>query len=388
MSKKVNGTIELARLRHLPVDRVEILFIAEAPPADPRRFFYYDHVGTADWLYLGLMRVLFADACELDAALLRRHKPDYLARFRDAGFYLIDASNAPMPKGATAADKRNHLQASLGDLLREVRHLVGPGTRIVLISRSVFDVCHAPLVAEGLNVINTSMIDFPSSGRQEHFARKLRAALHESDSHLQSTIRGIEASLDYFGAGDTKKRRRERWIVEHFLRGLGLTFESAEIELPDNDPPDARFRGAAFEVKEVQEAGRRRGDEYRQQLERAKRAINSDELLEHFTPESLGIGDAIRLVMEWTCALAANKYVMAADRSRLDLLFYLNLGLAEAWSIEDGARPDLGPLVAEGWRSVSFMHGSRTACVVHANDSAPDFLRAKRGELIAPDAGV
>jgi hypothetical protein len=193
----------------------------------------------------------------------------------------------------------------------------------------------------------------------------------------------LEASLDYFGAGDAKKRRRERWIVEHFLRGLGLTFESAEIKLPDNDPPDARFRGAAFEVKEVQEAGRRRGDEYRQQLERAKRAINSDGLLEHFTPKSLGIADAFRLVMQQTCALAADKYVLAADRSRLDLLFYLSLSLADAWSIEDGARPDLAPLIAEGWRSVSFMHGSRTACVMHANESAPDFLRTKRGELMS-----
>lgn len=384
----VNRLIELARLRHLPVDRVEILFIAEAPPADPRRFFYYDQVATADWLYLGLMRVLFADACELDAAQLRRHKPDYLARFRDAGFYLIDASNAPMPKGATAAGKRKHLQASLGELRHEVRHLVGPATRIVLISRSVFDVCRAPLVSEGLNVINTNMIDFPSSGRQEHFARKLRAALHASDSHLQSTIRGIEASLDYFGAGDAKKRRRERWIVEHFLRGLELTFESAEIELPDNDPPDARFRGAAFEVKEVQEDGRRRGDEYRQQLELAKRSINSDELLEHFTPKSLAIADAIRMVMEQTCALAADKYVMAADRSRLDLLFYLNLSLADAWCIDDGARPDLAPLIAEGWRSVSFVHGSCTAFVLHANESAPRFLRIKRGELIAPGEGL
>ncbi len=327
------------------------------------------------------MRALFADARELDAPRLRRDKPDYLARFRDAGFYLLDASDEPMSESITAAGKRRRVRESLGDLLPKARQLSGPETRIVLISRSVFDVCHAPLMSEGLNVINTKMIDFPSSGRQEHFARKLRAALHVSDTHLQSTIRGIQASLDDFGAGEAKKRRRERWVVEHFLSGLGLTFKPAEIEQPHEDPPDVRFHGAAFEVKEIQPPGRRRGDEYRQQLERATRAISSDQLLEQFTPQSLPIAEAFRLIMEQTQELAARKYVTATDRGRLDLLFYLNLGLAEAWDIEDGVRPDLVPLAIEGWRSVSFLHGSRTAFVMHASDSAPAFLRSNQGQL-------
>jgi hypothetical protein len=378
----MNPAIELARLRYWPMGQLELLFIAEAPPADPGRFFYFDQVDTADWLYLALMRALFADARELDAPRLRSDKPDYLARFRDAGFYLIDACDSPMPKGITAAGKRRRLTASLQDLLRNTCALSGPDTRIVLISRSVFDVCYAPLKSEGLNVINTAMIDFPSSGRQAEFARKLRAALHASDTHLQSTIRGIQASLEYFGTGDAKKRLRERWVVEHFLRGLGLTFDPAEIEHSVDEPPDARFHGAAFEVKELQEPERRRGDEYRQKLKQAKAATSSEELLEHFTPQDMPIAEAFRMVMVQTRQLATEKYVIPADRERLDLLFYLSLDMAVAWDIEDGARPDVAPLVAEGWRSVSFLHGSRTACVMHASDSAPDFLRSKRGRLI------
>ena len=77
--------IEQARLNYLPIGRIEILFIAEAPPADPSRFFYFNEVDRHDWLYLALMRVLFDDARDLDVKKLREQKADHLARFRARG---------------------------------------------------------------------------------------------------------------------------------------------------------------------------------------------------------------------------------------------------------------------------------------------------------------
>lgn len=375
--------IERARSRYLPTDRIEILFIAEAPPADPARFFYFDRVHRHDWLYLALMRVLFADASNLRIEQLREQKPDYLERFRGRGYYLIDAIDQPMPTRATNAIKRAQLRASLDELVGKVRSLVTPGTRVVLISKSVHEVCGARLKAEGFNVINTEPIDFPSSGRQAHFARKLRRDLQVSDEFLQSTIRSLKESLEFFGAGEERKRERERWIVEHFLRGLGLKFEPCEIEQPDRDPPDVRFRGAAFEVKEILEPGRRRGDEYRERLERAKTAISHDALTESFAPRSLPIGDVYHLLMDQTRELAARKYVAVADRRGLDLLFYVNLGMRAAWDVAEGSRPETTQLVAEGWRSVAFLHGSRTVCVIYASSAAPEFLRTAQGQLIS-----
>jgi Putative endonuclease, protein of unknown function (DUF1780) len=379
----MSHAIEQARRKYLPEGRIEILFIAEAPPANPARFFYFDKVDRNDWLYLGLTRVLFTDARDLDVKQLREQKLDYLERFRARGYYLIDASDRPMPAGATVATKRAQLQASLDQLVGKVRSLVTSSTRVVLISKSAHEVCCARLTAEGFNVVNTEMIDFPSTGRQQHFARKLRRDLQASDEFLQSTIRGLEASLEFFGIGDAKKRERERWIVERFLRGLGLQVSPDEIEQPYADPPDARFRDAAFEVKEILETGRRRGDEYGQALKRAKAAISYDELSEGFTPQSLPIADAYRLVMEQTRELSAGKYVNATDRRGLDLLFYMNLDMALAWDIEDGTPPDIAPLVAEGWRSVSFLHGTSTICVLHASDASPDFLKSAQDKLIS-----
>lgn len=372
--------VEHARALHLPAGHIEILFIAEAPPADTSRFFYFDQVDRHDWLYLGLTRVLFADARDLAVDQLRKQKADYLERFRNRGYYLIDASDQPMPSRPTYATKRAQLRASLDEVIGKVRSLVTSTTRIVLISKSVYDVCYERLKAEGFNVINTEMIDFPASGRQQQFSLKLRRDLRASDKFLQSTIRGIEASLQFFGAG--AERKRERWIVEHFLQALGLQFHTSEIEQPDRDPPDASFRGAAFEVKEIQEAGRRRGDEYRKALERAKVATTYDELTEEFTPQSLSIYNAYLMMMQQTSELSKGKYVNPTDRRGLDLLFYLNLDMALAWDIEDGARPDIRPLIAEGWRSVSFLHGTSTVCVVHVSSSAANFLKCVQGRLL------
>lgn len=377
--------IDKARHRYRPAGRIDVLFIAEAPPADPSRFFYYDQVDGHDWLYLGLMRALFAEARELEVDELRAQKPDYLARLRAAGHYLIDASDAPMPKGATKAAKRRHLQAALPALLAKARELAGAETRLVLISRSVFDVCGQPLRDAGFRVANSEMIDFPASSQQPHFHCKVRAALRASDEHLQATIRDLEASVEYFGAGETQKRERERWIVEHFLRALGEKFVATEIEQPNDDPPDARYRGAAFEMKEIQQPGRRRGDEYREALAQAKAAISSADLLEQFTPRSLPIADAWQRVIAEAQEIARSKYPTAAVRRGLDLLYYLNLDPREAWDIEDGERPDLGPLIAGGWRSVSFLHGTSTACVMLASEAAPTFLRSVEGRLIRAD---
>lgn len=375
-------TMSEARTQYSPIGRTEILFIAEAPPADPERYFYFDRVDRHDWLYLALMRVLFADARDLAVKELREQKPDYLERFREEGYFLIDASDLPMPPHASSGTRRVQLRRSLDTLVDRVQSLVTSSTRVVLISKSVHEVCGPRLKAEGFNVINTEAIDFPSSGRQQLFARKLRRDLHASDEFLQSTIRSLEGALEYFGAGEAKKRERERWIVEHFLRGLGLSFKEDEIEQPEQDPPDARFRGASFEVKEIQEVGRRRGDEYRAMLARARAAISIAELSEDFAPQSLPIAEAYRLIMEQTLELSAAKYVSMADRRGLDLLFYMDLDAQRAWDVEDRACPSIAPLVAEGWRSVSFLHGTNTACVISASNSAPAFLKDVEGRLL------
>lgn len=371
--------VEAARKNYLPTDGIKVLFVAEAPPADPRRFFYFEQVPSHDGLYLAMMRALYEDASDLEASELRHRKPEFLQRFKTDGYYLIDASASPMPPGANGPTKRRLLVESLPSLLETARSLITPETEIVLISGPVYDVCCDPLRSAGLNVVNTEAIDFPGSGRQAHFRRKLGRAL---DTFLRSTVRGLEKTVDSFGAGADKQKQLDLYVVEHFLRGIGLTFDPAEIDQEDSDPPDAKFRGAEFEVKEILESGRRRGDEYKQQLAKARTATSSDELLEHFSPENISIADVYERIIRSAQALASGKYRVEAVRRSLDLLFYVNLDMKSAWAIDGGSRPTVEPLISQGWRSVSFLHGESTCGVLIASGAAPAFIRDRVGQLI------
>ena len=197
---------------------------------------------------------------------------------------------------------------------------------------------------------------------------------------LQSSIRGAEASVEFLSAGKEKQKTRELWIVEHLLRGVRVVYQPSEITQPDDDPPDALFRDAAFEVKEIQEPGRRRHDEYKQHLERARSARSRHELLELFTPGSdMPVAKVCDRILAATRDLALRKYRDRSARRDLDLLFYVNL---DACGIVEGPLPDLEPLATQGWRSVSFLFNSSACCVLFTRPDAAAFLRQEQGRLL------
>jgi Putative endonuclease, protein of unknown function (DUF1780) len=137
---------------------------------------------------------------------------------------------------------------------------------------------------------------------------------------LADLVRDLEQTVADFGPGVDQKRALEEWVVKRFLRGLGVAFAGAEVQQPLHDPPDATFRGAAFEVKEIGEPGRRRHDEYRAKLAKAKKATSLAELLESFSPADLPLAKIYELIFAETAALAARKYVDANTRGELDVL--------------------------------------------------------------------
>ena len=196
-----------------------------------------------------------------------------------------------------------------------------------------------------------------------------------SARYLEDAVRDLEASVIFFGAGAPQQHAAERWVVKHFLAALGIEFTDEELHNPPRDPPDVAFRDAAFEVKELGEVGRRRHDEYREALARAKAATTPEELIEQFTMEDLLIATVCERILAATATLAAHKYADERTRRGLDLLFYVNLNPRKLWTFVDGDRPDVSALVREGWRSVSFLHGDRTSRVIHASAGAPAFLR-------------
>jgi hypothetical protein len=150
-----------------------------------------------------------------------------------------------------------------------------------------------------------------------------------------------------------------------------------------DDPPDVRFRDAHFEVKEIVDEGRRRHDEYKVSLERARAATSPQDLLEPATPRDITYTDASALVLARVNALS-RKYA-PSTRRLLDLLFYIDL--QDVYGYIPTALPSNEHWLPFGFRSVSLVMG-RLSGVLSASDDAPEFLQSGGVRIVrAPGPG-
>ena len=165
MPGSTQSDFDTARERYRP-DHIKTLFIAEAPPTlDSKRFFYFENITSHDALFWETMRVLYS-VTELE----RNRKAEFLTRFKMDGFFLIDACSLPIPKGVT---KKSEIRKSLKDLKSRIKDLVEPDTQIILICKTVYDVCFRDLREADFNILNKEMIPHPAFGHQSDFRNKL-----------------------------------------------------------------------------------------------------------------------------------------------------------------------------------------------------------------------
>ncbi len=164
---------EIARRKYRP-DRVKFLLVAEAPPQlDSKRFFYFENVPAQDSLFIETIKVLYPQDCQ-DVSSVRAQKRRFLERFMRDGFYLIDACEEPIAKGAS---KAKQIESNLSSLLTKAGQF--SGAKIILISATVYKGCCERMKEVGLNVINEALIDFPGSGGQVKFRNKITTLLRK-----------------------------------------------------------------------------------------------------------------------------------------------------------------------------------------------------------------
>lgn len=180
----------IATIRYKPAT-VQVLFIAEAPPAFRfNRLFYFEDLRNGDTLFLEMMKTLYGPAVGFtengfssgsSAQGIRSRKSELLARFMREGYFLIDASEEPMPDRASSFQKLALLRASVPRLIVRLREFaVDKNTPIVLIGGVTYSACAQSLMNLGFNVINEAMIDHPARGGQLRFRQKLRCTLQRS----------------------------------------------------------------------------------------------------------------------------------------------------------------------------------------------------------------
>ena len=168
MSEKI---IE-ARSRYRP-DVVERLLIAEAPPDSLDRFFYYEDVRSADYLFLGVTQVLYPTLREsyINLGRPKHQKEKMLRQFQREGFFLMDILDIPV--GCHAGI----LSEGVPGLLDRMSRAVDKETPIILIKTTVYDAAAHALVDAGYRRVVHERIPFPGQGWQKKFRPPFSRAL-------------------------------------------------------------------------------------------------------------------------------------------------------------------------------------------------------------------
>lgn len=169
-----------ARESYRPSD-IRWLLVAEAPPCDESRFFYFADVSDHDSLYIETMDVIFGDRYpdlfrgeKRKTSDIRVRKKEFLEQFTREGFYLIDAVDRPITKGE---DNLKVVAAGVPELAKKIDGLVSSRTRIVLIKASVYSI-KGHLESRGVRgIINDEMVPFPGSGQQNKFRERFHHLL-------------------------------------------------------------------------------------------------------------------------------------------------------------------------------------------------------------------
>jgi hypothetical protein len=176
---------------------------------------------------------------------------------------------------------------------------------------------------------------------------------------------------------DALKPERERAVCRAFLRCVGVPFDQLEIVASVDEPVDVSFREACFQVREVLEVGRRRGDEWRKRAECWNRARSlGDTVVSWSPPAPLPLVD---LIGSLPGALEAKVRKYGRQCSTLDALVYVNL---RSRFLDPGiSQADTSSLETQGWRSVSILFPPY-GMVLTAGDDAPDFLRSWVGRAL------
>jgi len=162
--KQMLAKIEKARAEFKP-DKINYLLVAEAPPDSVERFFYFPNVRDKDFLFLGVMDLLFPEIKSkyLQSGRDPAIKTILLNKFKTKGFYLLDLSDLPT-KYLTIP-----LEECLSGLIKRIEAVVDKKkTKIILIKANVFETAYYKLKSLGYDVIDQK-IPFPSSGQQGNF---------------------------------------------------------------------------------------------------------------------------------------------------------------------------------------------------------------------------
>lgn len=200
----------------------------------------------------------------------------------------------------------------------------------------------------------------------------------ESD-FIKERVDAIKEAIHFFS--NDCQSDTEVWVVRHFLSQLRIEFSDDEITPSSDEPVDVVYRDARFQVKEIMDEDRKRGDENKESLRKAEAATSASEVLEpepYRPPQKMVCANLVPIVAEEASKLQKRKYGPSECMST-DLLFYFNL---KDIHVVGDKFPAVDPYSSRmaAWRSVSVVSGD-CALVLHVSQSAPGFLKTTKGKV-------
>ncbi len=174
------------------------------------------------------------------------------------------------------------------------------------------------------------------------------------------------------------KENIEPWVVNDFLTNLNIEFGRNEIKKSKEEPPDVIFRDANFEIKTIHDEDRKMLKEYKDDLERAKKATNFKDAVNfrHYTPVDISIQEIVNLIDK-----KLRDYILSPEQyQKIDMLFYFN---KHFYGITDSLEYTFpNKEIWERWRSVSMVKNGGINFIFWARDNAPNFIKINTGKIV------
>lgn len=174
------------------------------------------------------------------------------------------------------------------------------------------------------------------------------------------------------------KPERERMVCRAFLRCLGVAFREKEIATSNTEPIDVIFRSAKFQIRELMEPNRKRGDELKELQQKVKNATSIEDLITPYSPPRRLAFQA--LVLELIKALGEKAMKYGVGCRDLDALVYVDL--ERRYLDANSVIPDLSKLKSQGWRSVSVLFPPYSV-VLSVESAAPVFIKICSGRAVS-----
>lgn len=167
---------------------IAVLFIAESQPpaadvASSRQFYRSDRQRSGDRLFVNTIRALYPETSDIPEKSIEEQKETWLRRFQADGYYMIEALDESLPHEVTKRERQGKIRQHLPALIKKVRALASPDTRLILIKSNVFDVAAGPLRQAGFNVLNTELVDYPGRFNQRVYREKVARLLSIAAAH-------------------------------------------------------------------------------------------------------------------------------------------------------------------------------------------------------------